>query len=243
MTQWEYTNDYTKQFARIDSRHFVAIEYDNYREAPFGCVVPPTIYGSDWRYPYGELASCCKGVACPDWDTIRRALDHFGENVSDLGCTDSVTARYLRIFHGVRAVSLLASSIDQYAWAIVLVTDSWLEHVGTFLDLANDSANFSEVQAYLNGEVYFVSVHRTEYPATLDDYDSLESAWMDASDCLETVGGYYGEDWAREGALELGRSFADSFHPTYSEVRTITTTITDNGPAIMSENVRKVESA
>ena len=66
---------------------------------------------------------------------------------------------------------------------------------------------------------------------------------MDASDCLETVGGYYGEDWAREGALELGRSFADSFHPTYSEVRTITTTITDNGPAIVSETIEKVEIA
>ena len=126
MTQWEYTNDYTKQFARIDDRHFVALEEDTFFEAPFGCAVPPTIYGSDWRYPYGELTSCCKGVECPDWDTIRRALDHFGENVSNLGCADSVTARYLRIFHGVRAVSLLTSSIDQYAWAIVLVTDSWL---------------------------------------------------------------------------------------------------------------------
>ena len=243
MTQWEYSNDYMKEFAKVDGRHFVVLEHDTYEGKPFGCVVPPTIYGNDWHHPYGELVSCCKGVECPDWDTIRRALDHFGENVRDLRCADSVTSRYLRIFYGARAVSLLTSSIDRYAWAIVLVTDSWLDHIGTSLDLANDSTNFLEVQAYLNGEVYFVAVYRTEYPTTLDDYDSLEAAWLDASDCLETVGGYYGEDWAREGALELGRSLAGSFHPTYSEVRTITTTITNNGPAIMSETVRKVESA
>lgn len=208
----------------IDADHVAVIRYDESGDTGRvdGCGTPPVIYGSEWWSDrrYGELVSCgenengyrgCKDVHAPDWSVVKRALDHYGEHVNALGNENSLTRRYLRAYWGVVSAALLTSSIDRYAWAAVLVTESWLEHVGLGKSQAEKNTHDVEVQAYLDGEVFGAGAVRISLENGEDAREMSGAELVDAvedGEELEMVWGYYGEEFAKESALCEARSYS-----------------------------------
>lgn len=139
------------------------------------------------------------------------ALQHF---VSNHGWSDGIDifGRYLAIFHG--------GSIKRWSgqqWHdptyVAYVTERMVRDAWGFTGPV-PAAELDEWTAYCEGEVYFVTVQRrllkrTEY-VTLDDHHPVEATeaeeWFDVDDSI--VGGYYGEKYAREAALEALEAYA-----------------------------------
>lgn len=161
------------------------VAYDDYASAPDYCAAAPTIYGSEWwsHRSWGELTQCsCPQVEAPDWQTVKEALDHFGEHLQDLNRPDSLTARYLKAFHDVKDVQLIRSAVSQYDWAIVLDTYTWRDHVGLAHDAADVQGN-ALTRQYLDGSVYRVTDHLID----------------------ESLGGIYADDEAE--ALQVAKEY------------------------------------
>lgn len=241
---WHDNSDYTAEACAVDARHVAMIERMTWDyERPEGCGTPPTIYGYEWWADrrHGDLESCgCVGNDAPDWEVVKRALDHYGEHVLAVADDRSMTHRYLRTYWGVKAVTVLTSSVDRYAWAIVMVTDRWLEHVGVEVEDAEENVRDAEVQAYLDGDVYGVRVFRT--PLGVDAVELSDAVgeglsdheFMDEVDTWEEISavwGYYGEKYAKECALSECEGYATDF---VSEVK-YSASVTIGGARIVGD--------
>lgn len=119
--------------------------------------------------------------------------------------------RYLRIFHGMRSHQKYGPNGHTYYEYLTFDTQSWREEMGidgvehNWTDAQRaDLANMDEYIAYLEGDVYDYTIQEREVDAAGMD----ESGdWVDTD---ESCGGFYGDEWARQAALEaLGDFIAE----------------------------------
>ena len=104
--------------------------------------------------------------------------------------------RWLRAFHGGGAVmvsSTMHQGGDDYiAYDTRAMRQSW-GLTGDALDTSH--ATGGDWQAYIDGDVYTILVERAI--GFNEDGDPAEWEWEDC------VGGYYGDDWTAEAALDM----------------------------------------
>ena len=123
------------------------------------------------------------------WDRLYmlRGVHHAAELVD----------RYLRIFHD-GAAELMWSTTDRSGDPyLVWATRATREHHGATGDAADPRVHRPEApewQAFIDGEVYSISMDRGEH-----DEDG-DVSWTEVEDMA--VSGFYGERWAKEAAEE-----------------------------------------
>ena len=187
-----WDDNYAIAYAPTDDPRVLAlIGLDEYPEPPDYDATAPTILG----YEYGPRATLTKlgeesdadGVL-DGWIEVRSLLD---EDTAD---------RYARIFHGAEVIHS-QSSVGRYSWAVTFDTPAWRDRIGMERDSGIDAAAY-EVDAYLNGEVFFIGYAYHEARVTdetpLPDPLNLESeGWT-----VEwTHGVTYGLEAAQRSAL------------------------------------------
>ena len=181
-------------------------------ENDFGC---PVLRVESSGYGGGLVTSTGYGSHSAKQDGIPAggidALQHF---VSSHGWSDGIDifGRYLAIFHGGSIKRRSGQQWDDPTY-VAYVTERMVRDAWGFTGPV-PAAELDEWAAYCEGEVYFVTVQRrlirrTEF-VTFDDRHPVEAfeteEWWDEPD--STVGGYYGEQWAREAALEALDEYA-----------------------------------
>lgn len=129
--------------------------------------------------------------------------------------TDGVEmfSRWLRIWHGGSAVGYHLGYSREYGYCAyvteAMVRNGWGNTTGDVPE-----PELEEWRAYCEGDVYWISVERrllkrTEY-VTFDDRHPVDAdeaeVWFEEADSV--VGGYYGEQYAREAALEALDDYA-----------------------------------
>jgi len=132
-------------------------------------------------------------------DAIKAAWDHYRDM--------KLVERYLRIFEAVRGFDYFDTRDGKY---INCVTDYDLRMWGWEEGDTRDPAehNLDEWRHYYEGDVYFVAVEKCMSWHT-DDEDADPSDYEDWQAIGDTqVGGYYGEKWAREAAIEALDGYA-----------------------------------
>jgi len=122
-------------------------------------------------------------------------------------------SRWLRVWHGGSAVGYHLGYSREYGYCAyvteAMVRNGWGNTTGPVPE-----PELSEWEAYCDGDVYWISVERrllkrTEY-VTFDDRHPVDAdeaeVWFEEADSV--VGGYYGEQYAREAALEALDDYA-----------------------------------
>lgn len=186
-------------------KYRATITVDGCPEAPDGDFFGTVYYGER-----GDFRRVGAPYKSPDdfADTLDAAWSHYQDM--------RLIERYLRIWHGVRGFDYFDTQSGKY---VNIVTDYDLKVWGWDLDPAQwpvvdgvrstDPAehNLDEWQAYSDGDVYFVTVQkRVTWTTEDEDFEDRED-WEDIDDSV--VGGYYGEKWAREAAIEALGHYAD----------------------------------
>ena len=194
---WHDGDDWQVQYHETDDPRLLAvIRVDSEPESPDYDAQAPTVIGYEWgrradTRTIGWSPQLFRGSANTVADAWLKARNEYED--------EDLADRFVRIFHGVRAIHHLRSSVDQYSWAVVFDDPAWRDAMGipraTVLD-CDDVA--SEVQAYLDGDVYGVGyavfAERTthETPIEYDDFEETIECW-----------GFYGDNYARETALRF----------------------------------------
>lgn len=142
-------------------------------------------------------------------DELRFGWEHYRDM--------KLVERYLRIWYGIRGFNYFDTQDGKY---VNVVTDYDLNMWGWDLDPAEwpvvdgvrstDPAknNLDEWHAYHDGDVWLVRVEKCIHWTTDDDdADTSErDEWQEIDDTV--VGGYYGEEWARQAATEALDDYA-----------------------------------
>ena len=175
-------------FATEDPRVFVLLDREPYATMPDGCGYPP-IVGIDYGYGSFDVEvidPCWRGGCSCDGgrkgEAWARAIKHFGRN-------DANVERFARIFLGAERVETVSCTVGQGgSYYLVAVRDE------------SDTGFLEAWQAYLDGEVYSVSIAVLRDRLTHDD-----PADLDEAEIVETVGGFYGARWAALVGEEMAR--------------------------------------
>ena len=193
---WHDTDDWQVQYHETDDPRILAvIRMDSEPESPDYDAQAPAVIGYEWgrrantrTIGWNDRTGTHADPVADAWLKARNEYDD--EDLAD---------RFVRIFHGVRAIHHLRSSVDQYSWAVVFDDPAWRDAMGITPETVLDRDNLaSEVQAYLDGDVYGIGYavfpERTthETPVEYDDFEELIECW-----------GFYGDDYAREAALRF----------------------------------------
>ena len=175
------------------------VERDIYADAPdndFGCPV----YAFDRRGGVDDTVQC--GEMSARHDGMRHTIGEVWERMAELptpGWTDTIdhVDRYLRIFHGGSA-KIISSTIHQGDDYIAYDTRAMRESWGQTGDMLETSApDATEWQAFIDGDVYIVSVEKGRD----FDEDGEPLDWESVGD--GPIGGHYGDDWAAQAALDM----------------------------------------
>jgi hypothetical protein len=201
------------------------IEYDPYPSEPeneMGCPVlridgtrvDPTGYGSG-----SEKADGLRPYSADD------ALSYFMAEAGG-NATDAVAlfARWLRIFHGGDAVGYHLGYSREYGYVAyttkAMVLNGWGHTEETLAEHPEYLVpELDEWQAYCEGDVYLVTVERqvrvvtTSY--TMDDEALGTSEDEDWIAVEGPIGGYYGEQYAREAAVEMLAAYPGGNHEVF----------------------------
>ena len=198
---WHDSDDWQVQYHETDDPRILAvIRMDSEPESPDYDAQAPTIIGYEWgrradTRTIGWSPRLFHGSANTVADAWLKARNEYED--------EDLADRFVRIFHGVRAVHHLQSSADQCSWAVVFDDPAWRDAMGIPDTATLDRDDVaSEVQAYLDGDVYGIGYavlpERTthETPVEYDDFEELIECW-----------GFYGDNYAREAALrfDMGR--------------------------------------
>lgn len=162
------------------------------------------------------------GSAKHDGLTTYEATDALAYFIANAGIPDGVGlfARYLRCFHGGDAVGYHLGYSNEYGYCAYTTREMarWWGHTDTdTIPLQRSLAEalipeLNEWQAYVEGDVYVYDIERKVITVTGTlslDRDVLHpltegSAWESVDSCS----GYYGEQYAREAALEALDGYA-----------------------------------
>jgi hypothetical protein len=106
--------------------------------------------------------------------------------------------KYLRAFFGVRTIETWAS---QDYWYITYDSEGWRRSLTVDGADGEFKPSMEEYRAWCEGECYFYVIEKQEtwvkQDPTTDDPDTMHT-W----ETVESCGGYYGDEYAREAALE-----------------------------------------
>jgi len=188
---YEPENDFGCPVLRIDS--------DGHR-----AFVTPTGYGNHSAKHDGLLAL----RDAPD--TLAYFIEQAGNPVDGV----NLFSRYLAVYHGGSAVGYHLGYSREYGYC-AYVTEAMVRGGWGNTTSPVPEPELKEWQAYCEGEVYIVAVERrllkrTEFVTTDDTHFPVEAfeqeSWWEEPD--SAVGGYYGEGYAREAALEALDAYA-----------------------------------
>lgn len=216
MTDWTYNYEYSAAWAATDDpRVFAVIERDCDPHAPDGDAQAPAYY-VDYRRGAADRAGTVYHDDASDWLAQRymQARDHFryaaGYRYDGLPAGVALKAgemleRWLRIFYDATAEEVRTV----YDTVLILNTPEFRKHVGIESnDAAAIAGEVDEWQAYLDGDVYGIGYGVIE-GRVMDDGEPVD---VDDMDIEMTCWGFYGEEWAKEAALEFGHGGPD-LHP------------------------------
>lgn len=150
---------------------------------------------------YGDESARHDGLSMSLGEAVNRVYrgsDGWSENagVDDMRQSLEIVDRWLRTFHG-GSLHEFGSTVHRGGYDYVTydtraMRESWGQ-TGDMLETSAPSAE--EWQAYVDGDVYLVTVEQAD---DFDD-DGEPIGWTEVEG---PVGGFYGDDWAAEGALE-----------------------------------------
>lgn len=156
-------------------------------------------------YPWGEVGQITEITSYVVDDDIISAL----RRCHELHDGQDLFERYLRIFHG-------ATSVEWYVngnFYVTFDTADWRNEMGLTDERMADYAEFFEGKSiasmdewvsYCEGEVYWARLEakgtwsRQDFRADGTVTETVGELW----DTVDTVGGFYGYEWAVEGAKE-----------------------------------------
>lgn len=137
---------------------------------------------------HGEEAANLDGLGTDPGEALSDLAHKYG-----LDMAERIVRRWLRVFHGgdlVRTESAhRGDNCTYYAYSTAFMLDALGIEPGT-------SPNFGEYMDYVNGDVYYAT--RETWESACECTDCGAGEWVE----VDSIGGLYGEDYAREGALE-----------------------------------------
>ena len=132
--------------------------------------------------------------------------------MSNHGWSDGIDifGRYLAIFHGGSIERWSGQRWDDPTY-VAYVTETMVRDAWGRTDRPVPPAELDEWEAYCEGEVYFYDIERKVKRNTTTT--TLDGKYLDESsheewESVDSCGGYYGEKWAREAALEALDTYA-----------------------------------
>lgn len=194
------------------------IQYDHYPSEPDFEVGCPILRVDEWNRvtPTGYGSLSAKGDGIPGGGAW--ALAYFLRENGNTSDAVDVFDRWLRIWHGGGAVGYNLGISREYGYVAYLtrlmVINVW-GNEPEYVDANPDIfvPELAEWQAYCEGEVFLVEVERKVLAVTGTlslDRDVLRPLSEHEEWVTEDgpVGGYYGEDYAREAAVEMLSAYA-----------------------------------
>lgn len=191
------------------------VEQDIYPDAPENCGGCPVIHMRHDYYGFVGAEMTGYGYGSAQDDGTGRDMGAVLTELTKRWGANAVPVldRWLKIFHGGSAIQLSPSYYQGGDLFVTYDTRAMRESWGqTGQALETPAPDGEEWQAYLDGEVYVMSVERAEYSEE-DDWNGFD--W-------ETVegprGGYYGQKYAEEVAQEeLARVVGQAFAPGHGQ--------------------------
>lgn len=188
----------------------VSIEVDEYASEPWGDCYAPT-----FRFETGVGATALVfGNADPSGadDRIVEALNRWG---------DPSSPGFARLFEKWARAYLGTTKVDTWysdglrGWYVALDTAAWRETVGAPSPLTEDMLH--DVRAWAEGDVFVVTaeqrVHvkyrKDKYLPEADQSFESEASEYDEWEHVDSCGGFYGWDSAREGAAEMFDQYSE----------------------------------
>jgi len=195
-----------------NNNYRVSLEYDLYPDQPYDDGGWPIVRIGSSRYTWRD--SDMEHVDSSGRN--RRADDSVEKAIRKWGTPSSndwpLVEKFLRAYLGVTQVHTYRS--DDY-WYVAYDSADWREYAGFTDDMRADDGYWpyrganplTEWKAWINGEVYFYTVERKVHvyqdqrrhgPGTFETVSTEFDEWEHVDSC----GGFYGYDYAREAALE-----------------------------------------
>ena len=199
---WTWNDDYSRAYLPTsDPRVLAVIERDTDAIAPDGDAYAPALIVYGWGNEHLRRATETSVREPVDAGILADAMFHFGDHVSELGSGDTLTERYLRIFHDTH-VATVSSTIDRYSNVVILDTPAHREAMGTPATFPTEDYLRGDVeawQAYLDGDVYGIGYAVNE-ARVLDDGEPID---LDEWDVTIECWGLYGDDCAMSEAVDF----------------------------------------
>ena len=199
---------YTETLEERDG-YRVRLEVDEYPETPYDDSQSPLLRIDGGYYGVRSVEHIQVGSTRPTDDdaAIENAVSHWHTTPSDSDW--HLFERYLRAFFGVTEIETYYSG--DY-WYVTYNSRAWRKAIGWETDEQDAEAlakgfakpNMEEYKNWINGEVYFYVVEKDvewrKVDPTTDDPDYLDT--MHTWETVDSCGGYYGDEYAREAAME-----------------------------------------
>jgi len=158
----------------------VAIDYDEYPDEPYFYAGSPLLrfngrYSRDTEHVYGYVNDACDSAvagAARKW-----------------GIDDPRFEKYLRAYHGVTEIKTFSTRDYRY---VTYDSQCFKDETGA----PDGSADFTEYEAWCNGEVYAYVVEKLVHWTPDDPEFPARDEWETVDSC----GGFYGDDAVKEAA-------------------------------------------
>lgn len=178
----------------------VRLSIDEYADPPYDCSGSPILRIDNRGYGRGNPVFVDTSTERPhqEDDYIINAIDHWQTDPSDQDWP--LFEKYLRAFFGVRDIEYYRS---QDYWYVTYDSEGWRDSLG-FTDeeskLKHAHPNMEEYKAWCEGDVYYYVVEKRVHWTTEDE--TIVNRETDTWEEVDSCGGFYGSEYAREAALE-----------------------------------------
>jgi hypothetical protein len=173
----------------------VRLELENSPDEPYDCSGSPILRIDTGGYNSTRASFVDTSEMRPheEDDYIINAIDHWQTNPSDIDWPKF--EKYLRAFFGVRDIEIYRS---QDYWYVTYDSEGWRRSLTTDGADGDFKPSMDEYKAWCEGECYYYAVERQETWHADSDPDVTMDTW----EIVDSCGGFYGADYAREAALE-----------------------------------------
>lgn len=172
----------------------VRLVLDQDADQPYDETGPPLVR----IYPRSGNVESLRSAGSPQ---IAEAVERWGTPASPGW---KLVEKYLRAFHGTQNIETYYSG--EY-WYIAFDTEDWIKSIG-FDDVTAPRGNYkpwpmlAEWKAWVEGDVYGYIVEKQARWAKMVDGVADESDDMTTWETVDSCWGFYGDEYAKEAALE-----------------------------------------
>jgi hypothetical protein len=195
-----------KEIIKEEGDWRVTIERDEYADEPYDCGQPPLLRIETRYRTTAEHIMVGERPTTYD-DRVEEAAIRWYQSGDH-----HLLEKYLRAFHGATVIKWYGPNNYTDYHYVVYDTPAWSESIG-FDDKCAPRANYdaktavqmNEYTAYLEGEVYTYDVERRVKKIVIyceKDGTEIRRTETDSWEPVDSCGGFYGEEWAKEAALE-----------------------------------------